>query len=64
MGYCTWAGMNEANQIYHDTEWCSGRVKRATPGSDRKGQFGSGNKGQSEEKGHYYGSYFLYNDGC
>ena len=21
MGYCTWAGMNEANQIYHDTEW-------------------------------------------
>ena len=20
MGYCTWAGMNEANQIYHDTE--------------------------------------------
>ena len=18
MGYCTWAGMNEANQIYHD----------------------------------------------
>ena len=21
MGYCTWAGMNEANRIYHDTEW-------------------------------------------
>ena len=21
MGYCTWAEMNEANQIYHDTEW-------------------------------------------
>jgi DNA-3-methyladenine glycosylase I len=21
MGYCTWAGMNEDNQIYHDTEW-------------------------------------------
>ena len=21
MGYCTWDGMNEANQIYHDTEW-------------------------------------------
>ena len=21
MGYCTWAGKNEANQIYHDTEW-------------------------------------------
>ena len=21
MGYCNWAGMNEANQIYHDTEW-------------------------------------------
>ena len=20
MGYCTWAGMNEANRIYHDTE--------------------------------------------
>ena len=20
-GYNTWAGMNEANQIYHDTEW-------------------------------------------
>ena len=20
MGYCTWAGMNEANQIYHDPE--------------------------------------------
>ena len=19
MGYCTWAGMNEANQIYHDS---------------------------------------------
>ncbi|HIV17568.1 MAG TPA: DNA-3-methyladenine glycosylase I [Candidatus Alectryocaccobium stercorigallinarum] len=21
MGYCTWADMNEANRIYHDTEW-------------------------------------------
>ena len=21
MGYCTWAGVNEANRIYHDTEW-------------------------------------------
>ena len=21
MGYCIWAGMNEANRIYHDTEW-------------------------------------------
>ena len=21
MGYCVWAGMNEANRIYHDTEW-------------------------------------------
>ena len=21
MGYCTWAGMNEANRRYHDTEW-------------------------------------------
>ena len=21
MGYCAWAGLNEANQIYHDTEW-------------------------------------------
>lgn len=21
MGYCTWASMNEANTIYHDTEW-------------------------------------------
>lgn len=21
MGYCTWAGMNDANRIYHDTEW-------------------------------------------
>lgn len=21
MGYCAWAGMNEANRIYHDTEW-------------------------------------------
>ena len=21
MGYCTWAGMNGANRIYHDTEW-------------------------------------------
>ena len=21
MGHCTWAGMNEANRIYHDTEW-------------------------------------------
>ena len=21
MGCCTWAGMNEANRIYHDTEW-------------------------------------------
>ena len=21
MGYCTWAGMNEANRTYHDTEW-------------------------------------------
>lgn len=21
MGYCTWAGINETNQIYHDTEW-------------------------------------------
>ena len=21
MGYCMWAGMNEANRIYHDTEW-------------------------------------------
>ena len=21
MGYCTWAGMNEANRICHDTEW-------------------------------------------
>ena len=21
MGYCTWAGMNEANSVYHDTEW-------------------------------------------
>ena len=35
---------------------CSGQVKRATPGSDRKGQFEAGKKGQSEEKGHYYGS--------
>ena len=29
---------------------CSGRVKRATLGSARKGQYGSGKKGQSEEK--------------
>jgi hypothetical protein len=29
---------------------CSGRVKKATLGSDRKGQYGSGKKGQSEEK--------------
>ena len=21
MGHCTWANMNEANKIYHDTEW-------------------------------------------
>ena len=21
MGYCTWAGMNEQNRVYHDTEW-------------------------------------------
>jgi DNA-3-methyladenine glycosylase I len=21
MGCCTWAGMNEANRIYHDNEW-------------------------------------------
>ena len=21
MGFCTWADMNEANRIYHDTEW-------------------------------------------
>ena len=21
MGYCTWADINEANRIYHDTEW-------------------------------------------
>ncbi len=21
MGYCTWAGMNDANRIYRDTEW-------------------------------------------
>ena len=21
MGYCSWAGMNEANRVYHDTEW-------------------------------------------
>ena len=21
MGYCTWSDMNEANKIYHDTEW-------------------------------------------
>lgn len=21
MGYCTWAGMNELNKVYHDTEW-------------------------------------------
>ena len=21
MGYCAWAGMNEANRKYHDTEW-------------------------------------------
>ena len=21
MGHCAWAGMNEANRIYHDTEW-------------------------------------------
>lgn len=21
MGYCAWAGMNDANRIYHDTEW-------------------------------------------
>lgn len=21
MGYCTWAGMNERNRVYHDTEW-------------------------------------------
>ena len=21
MGHCTWAGMNEANQSYHDKEW-------------------------------------------
>lgn len=21
MGYCTWAGMNELNRVYHDTEW-------------------------------------------
>jgi hypothetical protein len=30
--------------------YCSGRVKKATLGSDRKGQYGSGKKGQSEEK--------------
>ena len=21
MGHCTWANMNAANKIYHDTEW-------------------------------------------
>lgn len=21
MGYCVWAGMNEANRTYHNTEW-------------------------------------------
>ena len=21
MGYCAWAGMNELNKVYHDTEW-------------------------------------------
>lgn len=21
MGYCTWAGMNELNKVYHDAEW-------------------------------------------
>ncbi|MER2151317.1 MAG: DNA-3-methyladenine glycosylase I, partial [Candidatus Limivicinus sp.] len=21
MGYCSWAGMNERNRIYHDAEW-------------------------------------------
>ena len=21
MGYCTWAGMNDTNRIYHDKEW-------------------------------------------
>ncbi len=21
MGYCTWAGMNDANRLYHDAEW-------------------------------------------
>ena len=21
MGHCNWANMNEANKIYHDTEW-------------------------------------------
>ena len=35
---------------------CSGRVKKAIPESDRMGHYGSGKKGQSEEKGHYYGS--------
>jgi hypothetical protein len=38
------------------SEHCSGRVKKAIPGSDRMGHYGSGKKGQSEEKGHYYGS--------
>ena len=35
---------------------CSDRVKKAIPESDRMGHYGSGKKGQSEEKGHYYGS--------
>ena len=43
---------NNSNTYFH----CSGRVKKAIPESDRMGHYGSGKKGQSEEKGHYYGS--------
>ena len=48
----------------YDEASCSGWVKRAIPGSDRMGQYGSGKKCQSEEKGHYYGSSSLYKDEC
>ena len=39
MGCCTWAGMNEANQIYHDMEWgarCPGNVGFAPTEAERR----------------------------
>lgn len=39
MGYCTWAGMNERNRVYHDTEWVAthpGDECLATTGAKRR----------------------------